>query len=107
MLNTYIDTPNATEEMRESSDRFALFFQETGDIELRVFPLGTGNDLSRVLGHGPGHTGPVDAHQVIDHLNELVPVKLDRWSVTVSENLSKSAQMKKFLTGFKVSCRAL
>ncbi|KRX88664.1 Diacylglycerol kinase epsilon [Trichinella pseudospiralis] len=48
-----------------------------------VLPLGTGNDLSRVLGWGDGHSGIVDAAGILQQLSQATPVKLDRWLVTV------------------------
>ncbi|KAL1230191.1 Diacylglycerol kinase epsilon [Trichinella pseudospiralis] len=44
---------------------------------------GTGNDLSRVLGWGDGHSGIVDAAGILQQLSQATPVKLDRWLVTV------------------------
>ncbi|KRZ15124.1 Diacylglycerol kinase epsilon, partial [Trichinella zimbabwensis] len=48
-----------------------------------VLPLGTGNDLSRVLGWGDGHSGIVDAAEILQQLSQATPVKLDRWLVSV------------------------
>ncbi|KRX52446.1 Diacylglycerol kinase epsilon, partial [Trichinella sp. T9] len=49
-----------------------------------VLPLGTGNDLSRVLGWGDGHSGIVDAAGILQQLSQATPVKLDRWLVSVT-----------------------
>ncbi|XP_069944462.1 diacylglycerol kinase epsilon isoform X1 [Cherax quadricarinatus] len=46
-----------------------------------VLPLGTGNDLSRVLGFGEGHTKYVDIVEYLQEVASAEPAKLDRWSV--------------------------
>ena len=46
--------------------------------EVAILPLGTGNDLSRVLGWGEGHTGNVDVVEYLDAIASARPVKLDR-----------------------------
>ncbi len=43
-----------------------------------ILPLGTGNDLARVLGWGEGHTGDVDVKQVLDQMERAKVVNLDR-----------------------------
>jgi len=42
-----------------------------------TLPLGTGNDISRVLGWGPGYSGG-DVEEIIDSVMEAKPVTLDR-----------------------------
>jgi diacylglycerol kinase (ATP) len=49
-----------------------------------VLPLGTGNDLSRVLGWGAGHSGGVDAVDWLERYARAVPVQIDRWAVRVT-----------------------
>ena len=53
--------------------------------EVCLLPLGTGNDLSRVLGWGAGHSGPVDAMRTLALLNAASPQRLDRWLVSIEE----------------------
>ena len=43
-----------------------------------ILPLGTGNDLSRVLGWGEGYTGDVDVRKVLDQMIKAIVVSLDR-----------------------------
>lgn len=45
--------------------------------------MGTGNDLSRVLGWGEGQQGDIDAHFILDELENAQPVRLDRWKVDI------------------------
>ncbi|KAJ3156766.1 hypothetical protein HDU86_003532 [Geranomyces michiganensis] len=47
-----------------------------------VLPLGTGNDLARVLGWGGGWTG-ADVTEIVREIDAAVEVKLDRWTVGV------------------------
>ncbi|CAG0892538.1 unnamed protein product [Darwinula stevensoni] len=51
---------------------------------IAILPMGTGNDLSRFLGWGPGHAGPVDPFLIIRQLTRAKEIELDRWKVTVS-----------------------
>ncbi|XP_074648864.1 diacylglycerol kinase epsilon-like [Tubulanus polymorphus] len=48
-----------------------------------ILPLGTGNDLSRVLGSGEGHVGHTNIHDIMDTLEAAKPVKLDRWKIEI------------------------
>ncbi|XP_064627628.1 diacylglycerol kinase epsilon-like [Lineus longissimus] len=50
-----------------------------------ILPLGTGNDLSRVLQWGEGYVhGEIDVEQILDKLEMAKHVKLDRWKVEVT-----------------------
>ena len=51
---------------------------------MSILPLGTGNDLSRVLGWGEGYTGDVDVKWILELIEKARVVKLDRWRVTVT-----------------------
>ncbi|XP_065838138.1 diacylglycerol kinase zeta-like isoform X2 [Oscarella lobularis] len=56
-----------------------------------VLPLGTGNDLSRSLSWGSGHTDePID--KILHHVEEGVVVKLDRWNLSVTPNTQFSLE---------------
>ena len=59
---------------------FSLWLQPTPQVA--ILPLGTGNDLARVLDWGEGYTGDVDVRQILDQLETAVPAKLDRWVLT-------------------------
>lgn len=61
------------------------FRQSINVPEVYVLPLGTGNDLSRLLGCGSGHTGPLNPMDMMNKLNESRPVWIDRWSVAIDQ----------------------
>lgn len=47
--------------------------------QVAILPLGTGNDLSRVLGWGEGYTHEdLDVNGFMRQLQQAKPVKLDR-----------------------------
>ncbi|XP_043281428.1 diacylglycerol kinase epsilon [Venturia canescens] len=48
-----------------------------------ILPLGTGNDLSRVLGWGKGYCSDLEATEILHRVQTAQPVKLDRWAVTI------------------------
>ena len=47
-----------------------------------VLPLGTGNDLARVLGWGSGYTGVEDIDEILDKVEKAKPCPLDRYAIT-------------------------
>ncbi|XP_014663203.1 PREDICTED: diacylglycerol kinase epsilon-like isoform X2 [Priapulus caudatus] len=47
-----------------------------------LIPLGTGNDLSRVLGWGIGYSGE-DIHDILDKVTQATPVRFDRWKIRI------------------------
>ncbi|KAH3744716.1 Diacylglycerol kinase beta [Pelomyxa schiedti] len=53
-------------------------------------PIGTGNDLSRVLGWGAGYTGDSLYNWLLNILQQSCPAMLDRWSVESSPELTPS-----------------
>ncbi|ELU15181.1 hypothetical protein CAPTEDRAFT_217352, partial [Capitella teleta] len=52
--------------------------------EVCILPLGTGNDLARVLNWGDGYTGDIDVQDILHGMRHADAVKLDRWRVEVT-----------------------
>ncbi|KJH46552.1 diacylglycerol kinase catalytic domain protein [Dictyocaulus viviparus] len=50
---------------------------------LAILPLGTGNDLSRVLGWGAGTNGRLDILEYLIDVHAAEIQKLDRWNITI------------------------
>ncbi|XP_047108669.1 diacylglycerol kinase epsilon isoform X1 [Schistocerca piceifrons] len=50
---------------------------------LAIVPLGTGNDLSRVLGWGKEQPSPLDPSAVLDEVQKAEIANLDRWKVEI------------------------
>ncbi|XP_013169355.1 PREDICTED: diacylglycerol kinase epsilon [Papilio xuthus] len=48
-----------------------------------ILPMGTGNDLSRVLGWGAGCDARLDAHAIVKAVRDAEEQPLDRWKVTI------------------------
>eukprot|EP01087_Luapelamoeba_hula_P010519 TRINITY_DN2786_c0_g1_i1.p1 TRINITY_DN2786_c0_g1~~TRINITY_DN2786_c0_g1_i1.p1 ORF type:complete len:606 (-),score=77.25 TRINITY_DN2786_c0_g1_i1:81-1898(-) len=51
-----------------------------------VLPLGTGNDIGRVLGWGGGYDRGQSLSGILDDVTNAVPLLLDRWSVKIDSN---------------------
>ncbi|XP_015589973.1 diacylglycerol kinase theta isoform X2 [Cephus cinctus] len=59
-----------------------------------IVPLGTGNDLARVLCWGPGYTGGEDPLSLLRDVIDAEEIRLDRWTVVfhTEEKEDKSQQ---------------
>uniref|UniRef100_A0A8C8CX60 Diacylglycerol kinase n=1 Tax=Oncorhynchus tshawytscha TaxID=74940 RepID=A0A8C8CX60_ONCTS len=80
--------------------------------QLGVLPLGTGNDLARVLGWGSACDDDAQLPQILEKLERASTKMLDRWSImvyetkfprqhsssTVTEDYSVAAHLSKILT---------
>ncbi|KAI8421190.1 hypothetical protein MSG28_008260 [Choristoneura fumiferana] len=51
-----------------------------------IVPLGTGNDLARVLRWGPGYTGGEDPLSLLRDVIDAEEIRLDRWTVILVMN---------------------
>lgn len=56
------------------------------DPAVGIIPLGTGNDLSRVLGWGSGHSSELDVPSVLKKLEKAESKALDRWNVEITSH---------------------
>ncbi|MEQ2175591.1 hypothetical protein GOODEAATRI_019424, partial [Goodea atripinnis] len=87
----------------------------TGDVsgcQLGVLPLGTGNDLARVLGWGSACDDDTQLPQILEKLERASTKMLDRWSImvyetkfprqhsasTVTEDCSDDSEVQQILT---------
>ena len=52
-------------------------------LKVSVLPLGTGNDLSRVLNWGKESDGLPKVIELFEEICEAKPMNLDRWTVHV------------------------
>ncbi|XP_052250225.1 diacylglycerol kinase theta-like isoform X4 [Dreissena polymorpha] len=61
---------------------------------LSILPLGTGNDLARVLRWGPGYTGGEDPLSYLRDVIDAEDIKLDRWTVIFHPNEKEQDDVK-------------
>ncbi|XP_011501792.1 PREDICTED: diacylglycerol kinase epsilon [Ceratosolen solmsi marchali] len=59
-----------------------------------ILPLGTGNDLSRVLGWGKEYDSNIDISCTLQDIQLAEKVKLDRWCVTINTKAGFRTQQK-------------
>ncbi|XP_041361075.1 diacylglycerol kinase theta-like [Gigantopelta aegis] len=61
---------------------------------MAIVPLGTGNDLARVLRWGPGYTGGEDPLNLLRDVIDAEEIKLDRWTVIFHPNEKETDEAK-------------
>lgn len=71
-----------------------------------VVPLGTGNDLARVLRWGPGFTGTEDPLTVLKDVIDAEEVRLDRWTVVFRSDEATKQTEEKGLPGLPANSSA-
>ncbi|XP_030020496.2 diacylglycerol kinase epsilon [Manduca sexta] len=59
-----------------------------------ILPMGTGNDLSRVLGWGPGCPSHLDAHAIAFGVKQASQQLLDRWKITIKPQRSRLGRLR-------------
>ncbi|XP_033489458.1 diacylglycerol kinase theta [Epinephelus lanceolatus] len=67
-----------------------------------IVPLGTGNDLARVLRWGPGYSGE-DPHHILVSVDEADEVLMDRWTILLdAQDISEDGKDNGFLEPPKI-----
>lgn len=67
-----------------------------------IVPLGTGNDLARILRWGPGYSGE-DPHQLLVSIDEADEVLMDRWTILLdAQDISEDGKDNGFLEPPKI-----
>ncbi|XP_039669020.1 diacylglycerol kinase theta [Perca fluviatilis] len=67
-----------------------------------IVPLGTGNDLARVLRWGPGYSGE-DPHHILVSVDEADEVLMDRWTILLdAQDVSEDGKDNGFLEPPKI-----
>ncbi|GAB1597259.1 diacylglycerol kinase epsilon-like isoform X1 [Argonauta hians] len=52
--------------------------------QICIIPMGTGNDLSQVLGWGETFTGDIEVPKILERINRAAVVGLDRWNLDLN-----------------------
>ncbi|XP_029020507.1 diacylglycerol kinase theta-like isoform X2 [Betta splendens] len=67
-----------------------------------IVPLGTGNDLARILRWGSGYSGE-DPHHILVSVDEAEEVLMDRWTILLdAQDMSEDGQGNHFLEPPKI-----
>ncbi|XP_018517555.1 diacylglycerol kinase theta isoform X1 [Lates calcarifer] len=67
-----------------------------------IVPLGTGNDLARILRWGPGYSGE-DPHHILVSVDEADEVLMDRWTILLdAQDMSEDGKDNGFLEPPKI-----
>ncbi|XP_028271709.1 diacylglycerol kinase theta [Parambassis ranga] len=67
-----------------------------------IVPLGTGNDLARILRWGPGYSGE-DPHHILVSVDEADEVLMDRWTILLdAQDISEDGKDNSFLEPPKI-----
>ncbi|XP_060802762.1 diacylglycerol kinase epsilon isoform X1 [Amyelois transitella] len=59
-----------------------------------ILPMGTGNDLSRVLGWGATCGSHLDAHSIVTSLRHAQEQPLDRWKITIKPKRRRLGRLR-------------
>lgn len=68
--------------------------------QVAILPLGTGNDLSRVLGWGSAAPDTIDAKQLCEKIRNAEAVQLDRWSIEIHKPTRIPLRVRKYKSMF-------
>ncbi|CAL1293811.1 unnamed protein product [Larinioides sclopetarius] len=52
--------------------------------QICILPLGTGNDLSRILGWGHCYSGELEVRKILDQISSASITRLDRWKIKIT-----------------------
>lgn len=72
----------------------------TPSPQVGILPLGTGNDLSRVLGWGTAAPDTIDAKQLCHRIRHAEVVQLDRWCIEIHRPMRIPLRARKPRTMF-------
>jgi len=73
---------------------------------LAIAPLGTGNDLARILGWGGGLPGALDVDAWLRAWARARPAEIDRWTAAFSSIDGKTAEKRPLLNYLGLGCDA-
>ncbi|KAL4712319.1 hypothetical protein ACJJTC_004081 [Scirpophaga incertulas] len=71
-----------------------LFTAPHVKASVAILPMGTGNDLSRVLGWGSGNNSHLDPHAIINSIRNASEQTLDRWKVTIKPSRNRLRRLR-------------